>query len=248
MSETRHLPATGNTVAPPLIFACVGDKGGTGKTTVATNLAAELQHRYGRVLLVDGEGRDAKAWAERGRDSRHEPSTPTTVDMGADMHRSGQLPAMRMQYAHIVIDTPPGDQTGPTKIRRSALLVADVAIVICRPSQHNLNAIGLTLDLLDEVRETVRPDLKAALVITHAPSTRTRIMERSIIALRGEQDIHVCQNMLTLRNAPIGEAEAAGVGITVYKPKSKAAFEMRALADELLQLATGREGLTNVAA
>ena len=55
-------------------------------------------------------------------------------------------------YAHVVIDTPPGD----TAIIRGAIIAAELAIVPVSPSGLDLNRVRPTFELLAEL-ETVNP-------------------------------------------------------------------------------------------
>ena len=64
-----------------MIVAIAGHKGGTGKTTIAATIAAELQARGHSVLLVDADPQGtAITWAEMAERAGHE--GPTTVAMG----------------------------------------------------------------------------------------------------------------------------------------------------------------------
>jgi len=233
-----------------MIITVISQKGGAGKTTTATNIAAELHARAqvdgGSVMLVDADPqRSAADWASVGLEQGY--SVPTTVAMGADMHKRTQLPQLADQYHHVVIDTPPGGSTDAGKITRSSLLVADLALVVCRPSPHDLNAIGRTLDLLDEVRETLREDLVAAMVIAQRPPQRIVIAEDSIRALREEDSLRICANELYSR-AAYQYSAAAGQGVTITEPRSKAAEEIRLLVDELVALVAASEGGDHVQA
>ncbi len=111
-------------------LAVVNLKGGTGKTTVAVYLAAALNPR-GRTLLVDADPqRSALAWSETaGGFPFPVISLPTR-----DLHR--RLPQLWEGYAHVVIDTPPGDPG----IVQSALLACERALIPLNSSQNSPGA------------------------------------------------------------------------------------------------------------
>lgn len=139
--------------------AVVNLKGGTAKTTSAMFLAAALAKR-GRTLLVDTDPQgSALSWSEEAEADGAE--LPFSV-MGLptkDVHK--KVGRVAGDYAHVVIDTPPGE----ISITRSALRAADVALVATSPSVMDVSRFRPTLDLLADV-EDLNEDLAYYVLIT----------------------------------------------------------------------------------
>ncbi len=210
-----------------LILALTGQKGGTGKSTIAVCLAAEGVRRGLAVLLVDADPQaTARTWgdvaAEQGR------PTPTIVAMGATMHRAGQLEQASAGYDLAIVDCPPRHG----EIQKSALLVAHVAILPCGPSAADAWALASSIELVSEAR-TYRPDLGAYVCIT-------RKVGATALG-RGARDA-LAAGALPILAAELGarvayqEALAAGQGVTTYAPRGNAADEARSLFSEILSL------------
>ena len=105
-----------------------GIKGGSGKTTLSTNICV-LQSLSGkRVLLVDAdEQKSASDWAEH-RESLEIDTSWTTISLFGSAVRS-QILKMKDQYEEIIIDVGGRDTTS----QRAALTVADNLIAPFQP-------------------------------------------------------------------------------------------------------------------
>lgn len=212
-----------------MIFAVVGQKGGVGKSTMSICLASEFMERGYKVLLVDADPQGTtRTWgdvaaekAAQGRKVR----TPSVIAMGATMHRAGQLATVAKPYDVTVIDCPPrhGD------IQRSALMIADVAIVPCGPSGADTWALGDLRTLINEA-QTLREQLRACVLINkQKPNTVMGRDARSVIEQAGFEtlDTEIGDRV------PFWEAITDGLGVTNYAPNDPAAFAIRRLVDEL---------------
>jgi chromosome partitioning protein len=211
----------------PLVVSLTGQKGGVGKSTLATCLAWHAADQGQRVLLVDADPQaTARTWADVGQEAGH--AMPTVVAMGATMHKPEQLPRVAASFDLVVIDCPPraGD------VQRSALMVSSLALLPCGPSAADAWALAGTLELVREA-QTLRADLLAAVVLTRMqPRTAVGQSARAVLADSG---LPVLRASLGYRVA-YQEAMAAGLGVTSYAPHSEAAAEVRSLFDEVLQL------------
>jgi chromosome partitioning protein len=113
-----------------MIIAVCGQKGGTGKTTTAYSIAAEMVSRGRKVLVVDADPQgSARTWVARALAEKH--PAPTVIAMYETMYQPGQLEQFQGQFAVVVIDCPPGhaESERPVAIQRAALAVADLAIL-----------------------------------------------------------------------------------------------------------------------
>ena len=216
-----------------MLIALWGQKGGSGKTTAAIAIAAELLARGKRVLLVDADPQGtARTWADVAAEAKR--PTPTVVAMGAKMHLPGQLDALAGSYDFTVIDCPPrhGD------VQRSALMIADLAILPCGPAAVDVWAMTEPVEIIREARK-LRQDLRVFALVT-------RRVSRAAIGAAARQALEalglaVLRSELGFRIA-YQEAPAAGLGIAQYAPRSSAALEVRSLVDELLEeLAHGKK-------
>jgi len=211
------------------ILVLAGQKGGVGKSTVALCLAAEAQARGRSVLLVDADPQGSvRTWGEAALEAGVR--APTVVAMGATMHRDGQLHELAAPYDLAIVDCPPrhGD------IQRSALLVADVAILPCGPGAMDAWAIAASVDLIQEAKK-LRP--LAAYVLLTRKQARTTLGEDARRVL-SETGLPILMAELGYRVA-YQEAIADGKGTTTYAPHSRAAAEIRALYEEVTLIMEG---------
>lgn len=207
-----------------MIIAFVSQKGGVGKSTLAVSVAWELQSRGERVLVVDSDPQGTVRVTGEVATERGVPA-PSIVALGRDMYRADQLPLLAQNFDHVVIDTPGrlGD------VQRSALMVADLAIIPVGQSAADAWGITDTIELVRQAR-TLRPEMRVALVITRKlPRTALGRNARESLVASG---FEILSAETTYRVA-WQEALAAGLGPAQYAPRDKAGIEVRALVDEI---------------
>lgn len=147
----------------------VGEKGGTGKTTLSTGLAACLAGDGRDVLLVDADTqRTAMNWAAI-RASNDELAQLSCVSvLGAGMAKEVRKLADR--YEDLIIDTGGRD----TLEMRAALTVSDVAILPFQPSQFDLWTVEKMYELL-EATSVLNPELKVLAVMSRVETNATTV-------------------------------------------------------------------------
>lgn len=139
-----------------------GEKGGTGKTTMATNLAA-LRARNGRdVLLVDTDKQgSASDWAAVREDVDGASHIPCVQVFGEQV--ASQVGDLASRYDDVVVDAGGRDSVE----LRSAMVVADQLFVPVQASQFDVWTLERMEELLGQVG-AINPDLNAEIFINRA--------------------------------------------------------------------------------
>jgi chromosome partitioning protein len=206
-----------------MIIACLNQKGGVGKTTVAIHLAAFLA-RSGRVLLIDADPQgSALSWAA----ARGENAPPFNVIRydKPTLHRD--VASLGEGYAFVVIDGPPR----ATDLATSAIGAADVVLTPVQPSPYDVWATDEIVKLVKRV-QVYKEGVQHFLMINRKISN-TAIGRDVREALDGFE-VPVLESTVTQR---VAFAESAAQGLTVFEiePGSVAAREMEAVGEELLR-------------
>ena len=204
------------------VIAVLNQKGGSGKTTIATHLARALQLDGDGVLLVDSDPQgSARDWAAVREDQ------PVTV-VGIDR------PTIERDLKHIarkdfvVIDGAP--QAADLAV--SAMKAANFVLIPVQPSPYDIWATAELVDLVKQRIELTDGRLQAAFVVSRAIKG-TKIGAEVAEALAG-YDLPVLESRITQRVSYPGTA-ASGTTVLDTDPDGDAAAEVRALSAELKQ-------------
>jgi chromosome partitioning protein len=211
-----------------MIVLIGGEKGGTGKTTLATNLAAKRALAGRDVLLIDTDQQgSANYWAQSRDDAGTKPRVACVQKFGKGLQAEVQDLARR--YQDIVIDAGGRDSVE----LRSGLVVADKAYIPIQPSQFDI----WTLDRMDELVSSAQgfnPNLRAWVVISRVstnPSVHESQDAQEILADFSHLDLSgvVVRDRIAYR-----KAARDGLCVDELKPKDpKASEEIEALYAEV---------------
>lgn len=174
------------------VIALLNQKGGAGKTTLATHLAGELALEGLRVVLIDADPQgSASDWAERRAQSALKRLYGVYGLARETLHV--EVPQIAQTADFVIIDGPPRSAA----ITRSALLACDLALIPVQPSAYDIWASADMVRLIEEAR-LYRPALRAAFVINRrvvgtviGREARAALAEQSVPALMAE----VCQRI-----------------------------------------------------
>ena len=207
-----------------MIIVVGGIKGGSGKTTIATNLAV-MRSASKKVLLVDAdEQKSAWDWSQQrdGLVGDSLRSSFSAVCMSGKAICSNLL-RLEEDYSDIIVDTGGRDTTS----QRSALCVADKLLLPFRPSSID---IWTLVPIKGILIECVNPNLKVYAVISQADPTGKDNQDAKEI-LKEFPDIQTIESTVGNRKA-FRNAAADGLGVIEMPfPDKKACQEMQSLYD-----------------
>jgi chromosome partitioning protein len=207
-----------------MILLVGGEKGGTGKTTLSTNLAA-LRAAAGRsVLLVDTDKQGSSgAWAGLRVEAEGDlPAVPCVQLFGKTV--AHQLRDLAPRYDDLIVDAGGRDSVE----LRSAMVAADRLLVPIQASQFDVWTLE-QMDALVEQAGALNPGLEARLVINRAsPHPRVREADEARELLADFPNLAFGGVVIRDR---IAYRRAAGEGLAVAEmpePDPKAVAEIEA--------------------
>lgn len=240
------------------IFCVFNPKGGVGKTTIATNLAAVLQIRENRqVLLIDGDtvtghvglslglptGRSAAdSWLDEDAGYGHE----LLLDL-ATRHSSG------IRVVALTSDPLRHPNLSPTRVADSILEArhgADAIVIDLHPSYSEVNLAVFAI--ADRILVPVTPDLPAmrAAIQLKEVATEVGVRDRlSMIINRANSGVTVADMETTVGLPAVAQIRSAGLhfvwsanaGKTLIDkfPRHPATQDLEHLAERLLSIHAG---------
>lgn len=203
------------------VWALVSQKGGAGKSTLATQLAVVAQQAGEKVAIIDLDRQhSAFHWSHlRGG------KAPEAVRALPERLAKVLEAAEGMGHTMVIIDTAPQTDVGALE----AIKVADLVIVPTKPAEFELAALEETVALLNLAN---RRHLALG-VVNDVTASKSSMAEYDMASARMKTlGLRVCAAYMTHRKAYV-EAIASGKAVVESHKTDKAATEVKSLYDEL---------------
>lgn len=211
-----------------MIVLIGGEKGGTGKTTLATNLAAMRVLEGRDVLLIDTDPQgSANYWVQSRDESKINPRVACVQKFGKGL--AVEVKDLATRYQDIILDAGGRDSVE----LRSALVAVEKVYIPIQPSQFDIWTLN-AMNVLVETAKGFNTQLQANVVISRAstnPSVQEANETRMLLAdFPNLQPVEmVVRDRIVYR-----KAAKDGLSVVELKPSDlKAEEEMQALYSEV---------------
>ena len=199
-------------------LSILSEKGGSGKTTIATNLAAAFHLDGVETLLVDADPQGtARDWG-----AASDADTPVVV--GVDRPSLEEdVPRLGERFDIVIVDGAPRMQERAV----SAVKASDVVLVPVRPSAADIWSAETIIEACNAYATEARFVVSSQVVGTALADGVQDSLESF--------DVEVMEARTSQRVA-FTEALGAGESVLQYKPSGKASGEVRRLYEEVRAL------------
>lgn len=143
------------------IIAIGGQKGGVGKTTIATNLATMRQIKTGKeVLMIDADDQGSTSfWSSRRSQKSPNLQPISVVKKFGDKDFINTVKSLSQKYDDIIIDV--GGRN--TFELRASMILANKFFMPIKPSQLDVETIAVVESILSEAK-SINPSLEAKVI------------------------------------------------------------------------------------
>ena len=199
-------------------WAFISQKGGSGKSTLSTQLAVHATELGERVLIIDLDPQgSAEVWHEMRGVDRH----PGALRCLPDKLGKVLDGARNLKHTLVLIDTAPHTEKGVIE----AINAADLIICPTQASLFDLAALGETAKLLGHAG---RKDDAVVVVNCIPPGQNEQQTFKEAAAAVAPYGLALCKSHVCHRRAFVTTTNE-GKGVTETSTNKKAADEIRAL-------------------
>lgn len=222
-----------------MIYTVGGIKGGTGKTTIATNLVVWLASTGADVLFVDADDQESASDFNAFREHTLNGEAGFTAMKSTGEPLRNQMLKMKGKYDHIVIDSGGRD----TASQRAALSVSDIVLLPFQPRSFDFWTITKLQKLLTEIR-IINPDLKAFTFLNRADARSQDNRDTTEELSKAEGIVLLDVQISNLK----AFSNAAGQGLSVLETGhcDKAARQIKTLFTTIFSCENATENATEI--
>lgn len=217
-----------------------GQKGGTGKSTIATNLAAMRSIRGRDVFLYDIDPqRTSTLWASRRDENNIKPRIPSSQKildkrvLNAGTVIRNEIKALIPRYQDIIIDAGGADN----EILRAAMTLSDILILPLMTSAFDIWTLDTINNLVSEAKHTNQKLISKVIYnkVAQHPITAKLEIEASDDILSDFENLKRLKTVIVYR-VSIRRSQSKGLCILECKPgDEKAVEEINSLYEEIFK-------------
>ncbi|RDH41729.1 AAA family ATPase [Zooshikella ganghwensis] len=212
-----------------MIILVGGEKGGSGKSCLAQNIAVYLKQKGRDIKIVDADPQGTTIFWIKEREANEDvENIPAEIATG---NIRETLKALSEKHQDIIVDA--GGQD--SEALRSAMTVATHMLIPFRPKRRDLRTL-INMEEMIKLAKTVNFDLIVNAVITQCPSLPSqapRILEAKEVCT--SFGIEPLNSITTTRNI-YDDADENGISVLETKADKKAAHEIISIAEEFLKI------------
>lgn len=202
-----------------MIISILNQKGGTGKTTLAVNMAREYTRRAFKTLLVDSDSQgSALRWHEESGGELIDLTCLPVTTLDKDVVKFND------RYERIIIDGIP--RVSPLTV--CAIKAANVILIPVQPSPYDVWATEDLVNLVKQRIEMTEGKLKAAFILSR--KIKGTVLSREITEELSYLDLPVFLSGTCQRQE---YAKSVQEGRTVCEGMSEATKEIVSIVNEL---------------
>jgi chromosome partitioning protein len=195
-------------------------KGGAGKTTLSTQIAAALHQEGAKILVIDVDPQGSLSEWHKVRNTTLGRKNKITLMQTQGWKMMREVPRLTKEFDYIIIDTPPHAESESS----IAIRLADLVLMPVQPSPLDVWACAPTLKLILAEK---RPLM---LVMNRVPPKSN--LNGTIMEKLGSMGIQVAKQSLGNR-VSFASSIMKGLGVAESDPRSTAADEILALVTEI---------------
>lgn len=212
-----------------MIILVGGEKGGSGKSCLAQNIAVYIKNQISdSLMMVDCDPqRTTSDWIQE-RNNDESLSKINCVQLYGKIRN--ELISLNNSFDYVIIDCGGQDNLA----LRSSMAVADHILLPLRPKRRDLKTVVHMEDIVSTCK-MVNPQMNVAFVITQCPSLpsmASRILEAKEVCRSFDMPV---LNAITFSRNIYDDSEESGMSVMEKDVNGKASMEIQAIFHELIQ-------------